>query len=269
MPDAALLVSVFQIVTIVGSGLTILKLIYTGLFRRYRIFFLYFLFRIPYMTASLVIAHMKGLPGGDGIRSNLYYYLFLYSDPIFLLAYILVVMELYGLVLERYKGLYTLGRWAMYGATVISGAISILTLLPKLGPTVPEPSKKVMYEVYAERGIDLALVIFILLIIWFLSKYPVPLSRNVVVHTVIYSIFFLSDALILLWRTLLGYHVGDTANIVGTAIGSACSVAWAVLLTAHGEEVRAQLPQIRPEAEERILHQLDALNATLLKVSRK
>jgi len=268
MPDAALLISFFQIVTIVGSGLTVLKLIYTGLFRRYRIFFLYFLFRIPYMTASLAIAHMKGLPGGDGIRSNLYYYLFLYSDPIFLLAYIMVVMELYGLVLERYKGLYTLGRWAMYGAIVISATISILTLLPKLGPTLSEPSKKMMYEVYAERGIDLALVIFILLIIWFLSKYPVTLSRNVVVHTMIYSIFFLSDALILLGRTLLGYHVGYSANIVATAIGSACSVAWAVLLTAKGEAV-PQLPQIRPEAEERILHQLDALNATLLKVSRK
>jgi hypothetical protein len=269
MPDAALLISFFQIVTIVGSGLTVLKLLYTGLFRRYRIFFLYFLFRIPYMTASLAIAHMKGLPGGDGIRSNLYYYLFVYSDPIFLLAYILVVMELYSLVLERYKGLYSLGRWAMYGAITISGTISILTLLPKLGPSLPEPSKRIMYEFAAERGIDLALVIFILLIVWFLSKYPVPLSRNVVVHTVIYSIFFLSDALVLLWRTLLGYHVGETSSVVAAAIGSACSLAWALLLTAHGEEVRAQFPQIRPDAEERILHQLDALNATLLRVSRK
>jgi hypothetical protein len=269
MPDAALLITFFQIVTIVGSGLTVLKLIYTGLFRRYRIFFLYFLFRIPYMTASLAIAHMKGLPGGDGTSSYIYYYLFLYSNPVFLLAYILVVMELYRLVLERYKGLYTLGRWAMYGAIVISGTISILTQLPKLGPTLSEPSKKVMYEVAAERGIDLALVIFILLIVWFLSKYPVPLSRNVVVHTVIYSIFFLSDALVLLWRRVLGYHVGNTSNVVFAAIASACSLAWALLLTAHGEEVRAQLPQIRPEAEERILHQLDALNATLLKVSRK
>jgi hypothetical protein len=269
MPDAALLLVFFQIVTIFGSGLTVIKLVYTGLFRRYRVFFLYFLFRIPYMTASLVVAHIKGLPGGDGMSSYMYYYLFLYSDPIFLLAYILVVMELYSLVLERYKGLYTLGRWAMYGATAISGTISLLTLLPKLGRSPLEPSKRLMYEVYAERGIDLALVIFILLIVWFLSKYPIPLSRNVVVHTVIYSIFFLSDALVLLWRTLLGYGVGTTANVVATATGAACSLAWAVLLTARGEEVRAQLPQIRPEAEERILHQLDALNATLLKVSRK
>jgi hypothetical protein len=96
----------------------------------------------------------------------------------------------------------------------------------------------------------------------------VPLSRNVVVHTVIYSVFFLSDTLVLLWRTLFGVHVSGTSNAVLVAISSVCSVAWAFLLTEHGEEVRAHLPQIRPEAEERILHQLDQINATLLKVSR-
>lgn len=269
MPSAALFISIFEVVTIVGAALTVLKLLTSGLYRRYRIFFAYFLFRIPYMTGFLILSHLKGLRGGDGISSNLYFYAFFYSEPILLLAYILVVMELYSLVLERYRGLYTLGRWAMYGAVLISATVSVLTLLPKLGPSLPEPSKRLMYEVGAERGVDLALVIFILLIVWFLTKYPVPLSRNVVVHTVIYSVFFLSDALVLLWRTLLGYNVTGIYNVVTTAIASACAVAWCLLLSAQGEEVRAQAPQIRPDSEERILQQLDQLNATLLKVSRK
>jgi hypothetical protein len=267
MPSAALFISIFQVVTILGSALTVLKLLTSGLYRRYRIFFAYFLFRIPYMTSSLVLQNLKGLAGGDGIRSNLYFYLFVYSEPLLMLAYILVVVELYSLVLERYRGLYTLGRWAMYGAVVISGTISVLTLLPKLAAAMPEPSKRVMYEVAAERGIDLALVIFILLIIWFLAKYPVPLSKNVVVHTCIYSIFFLSDALGLLWRTLLGFHVTLVFNLVTTAISSACALAWWLLLSAKGEEIKIHVP-VRPVSEERILEQLDLLNATLLKVSR-
>ncbi|HUB83261.1 MAG TPA: hypothetical protein VMB03_30880 [Bryobacteraceae bacterium] len=269
MPSAALFLQFFQGVAILGSALTVVKLYTSHLHRRYKIFFAYFIFRVIYITGFLIITNLKGLPGGDGIQSYLYFYAYFYTEPIQLLAYILVVIELYSLVLERYRGLYTLGRWAMYGAIVISGTISILTLIPKIGASMPEPSKLLMYEVALERGVDLALVIFIILIIGFLSKYPVPLSRNVVVHTVIYSIFFLSDALVLLWRTLFGYKVGGTYNVVFAAISSACSVAWALFLTAHGEEVRAQLPQINPEAEERILHQLDALNATLLKVSRK
>jgi hypothetical protein len=269
MPSAAFLTSIFQVVTILGSALTVLRLLTSGLYRRYRIFFAYFVFLIPYSTGTLVLSHLTGLRGGNGTNSNLYFYVFYYSEPILLLAYILVVMELYSLVLERYKGLYTLGRWAMYGAVLISGTVSVLSLLPKLGPSLPEPSRRLMYEFAAERGVDLALVIFILLIVWFLTKYPVPLSRNVVVHTVIYSIFFLSDALVLLWRTLLGYHVIEYMNVVSTVVSSACAVAWWLLLSAKGEEVPVHGPQLRPDSEERILQQLDMLNATILKVSRK
>jgi hypothetical protein len=269
MPSAALFISFFQVVTILGSALTVLKLLTTGLYRRYRIFFAYFVFRLPYMTLFLVLTHMRGLPGGNGSSSYVYFYAFYYSEPILFVAYILVVVELYRLVLERYKGLYTLGRWAMYGAVLISATISVLSLLPKIAASTPEPSKKLMYEFAAERGIDLALVIFILLIVWFLGRYPVPLSRNVVVHTVIYSVFFLSDALALLWRTLLGYHVTAIFSFISTMVSSACAVAWWLFLSARGEEVQVHVPQIRPDSEERILQQLDLLNATLLKVSRK
>jgi hypothetical protein len=269
MPSAALFISFFEVVNILGSALTVLKLLRSGLFRRYRIFFAYFVFRVPYMIAGLVITNMKGLQGGDGLRSDLYFYLFYYSEPLLLLAYILVVMELYRLVLERYKGLYTLGRWAMYGAVLVSGSISILTLLPKIAASTPEPSKRIYYEMGAERGIDLALVIFILLIVWFLSKYPVPLSRNVVTHTVIYSVFFLTNAMVILCRTLFGFHITITFNLITAAISAACSVAWWLMLSGKGEEVRPQGPQIRPDNEERILQQLDLLNATLLKVSQK
>jgi hypothetical protein len=269
MPDAALFISFFQAVTILGSALTVLKLFTSGLYRRYRIFFAYFLFRLPYMTLFLVLTNLKGLAGGNGSSSNLYFYSFFFTEPVLILAYIFVVVELYSLVLERYRGLYTLGRWAMYGAILISGTISVLTLLPKIAPSTPEPSKRLIYEIGVERGVDLALVIFILLIVWFLSKYPVPVSRNVVAHTVIYSVFFLSDALVLLWRTLLGYHINNVFNVISTAVSSACAVAWWMMLSASGEEVRTQAPQIRPDSEERILQQLDLLNATLLKVSRK
>src|SRR5580704_12474133 len=129
MPSAALFISFFQVVTILGSALTVLKLFTSGLYHRYRVFFLFFIFRIPVMTGGLVLSHMTGLRGGDGVRSWAYFYLFYYSEPFLIIGYILVVMELYRLVLERYKGLYTLGRWAMYGAVVISATVSVVTLL--------------------------------------------------------------------------------------------------------------------------------------------
>jgi hypothetical protein len=266
MPSAAL--SFFQVVTLLGSALTVLKLLTSGLYRRYRIFFAYFVFRIPYVACSLILARShSGPPRHQGVNSNAYFQLFFWSEPLLMLFYILVVVELYGLVLEQYKGLYTLGRWAMYASVVIAVTVSMLTLLPKIAPSTPEPSKKLMYEIGAERGVDLSLVIFILLIVLFLSRYPVPLSRNVVVHTAIYSVFFLSDTLVLLLRTVMGKRVNSTASLLLTGLTSACSVAWWLLLSAKGEQVQVSVPHLGPGSEERILQQLDSLNATLLKVS--
>ena len=69
MPNAALFISVFQAVTILGSALTVLKLFTSGLYRRYRFFFGYFIFRIPVMAGGLILRNMTGLRGGDGDRS--------------------------------------------------------------------------------------------------------------------------------------------------------------------------------------------------------
>jgi hypothetical protein len=221
MPSAALFTSFFQCVAIVGSALTVWKLLTTGLYRRYRIFFAYFLLRVPFMTFFLVLLKL----GGSG--STLYYYSFVDSQPFLLVAYILVVVELYSLALEPYPGISTLGRWFMCGAVVVAGLASVVvTLLPKIRPAGPQPSKRLAIQLAAERGVDLALVFFILLIIFFLAKFPVPLGRNVVVHTVIYFLFFLSDTVALLWWQALGHKVSAGFNLVATAVASACSVAW-------------------------------------------
>jgi len=256
------LVSFFQIVSILGSTLVVIKLYSSGLYRRYRVFFLYFILRVPYLSFSWVRYH-------QGSSTRAYLDLFLYTEPVVMLFYILVVLELYRLVLERYKGLYTMGRWAMYLAIAISVAISVLTLLPKITPSTPEPSKNLFREIAVERGVDLSLVLFILLIVLFLGRFPVPLSRNVIVHTGIYSVFFLSNTLALLLRTLFTVSVGSALNVTFAGVTAAAFLAWWLLLSARGEAVHASMPHLGPGSEEHVLHQLDALNATLLKVSHQ
>jgi hypothetical protein len=271
MPSAAQIMTALQVVTILGIALTVCKLLISGLFRRYRIFFLFFLFRVPYFTWFLILKHTTGLKGGNGTSSFLYLDSFLYTEPLLILFYILVVVELYRVVLEKYKGLYTLGRWAMYGAVVISAVLSILSMLPKIASGTPEPSRILYYQIGVERGVQLALVIFIILIVGFLSRYPIPLSRNVVVHTGIYSVFFLSGSFVLLMRTVFGWKAGeDTAvNLVIATIECACTLAWFLLLSEKGEEAHVNLPPNRPDAEEKILLQLDSINQTLMRAAKK
>ena len=92
-----------------------------------------------------------------------------------------MVLELYSLVLQNYKGLQTVGRWVFLIAMTLAVLISGLSVLPSWG----NPNEKVpviFYFALIGRGIFFSLVLFILLILFFLSWYPISLSRNLVIH---------------------------------------------------------------------------------------
>jgi hypothetical protein len=249
---------VFQVISVLGSALTAYKLYQARIHRRYRIFFAYLLFRIPYISCAIFL----------DVAGTTYLWLFTKSEPIVMLFYVLIVLELYRLVLERYKGLYTLGRWAMGVAMAIALSVSILGLGGVASAQVHKFSWWVIFEAKAEARLDLALVLFILLILLFLSRYPIRLNRNVVVHTIVYSVFFFADSLgLVLWLFKTEVPVGLDKALMG--IASACAVAWWIGLTKKGEEVQVRLPSLGPGAEQRVMQQLEALNATLLKASQK
>ena len=246
-------------VSIVGTGLTALKLLKIGLYRKYPAFFAYLIIHIPCFVALTFLS----------LDSYLYFYIWVAIQPVAWFLYIRMVFELYRLILERHKGFYTVGQWAMYVGIAISVTISVLTLLPHITPQMPQDSKFVAYSQAGERGIDCSLVIFLLFMMFLLSWYAVPLCRNVVVHAVIYSVFFLSEALRLVLHSVFGLKNIDELNAGMTAMSCVCVLAWFFLLTRDGEEVRIKQPWIGAEQEGRILSQLDSMNAALLRTARK
>jgi len=251
------LVSCLKAVLLLGSLLMALMLYRTGLFRRYPIFFAFFIFRILNSIWPMFLE----------VSSDLYQKVWVLSTPIALGFYVLMVVELYKLVLEKYKGLYTLGRWAMYVSLAVSVTISVISLLPRIQPSMPQPSKIMFYMLATERGIDTALAIFIVLILCFLSLFPVKLSRNVRVHALVFSIFFLSNTFVLLMRSLFGLHLADAVNTVLLGITAASVVAWLTLLRVAGEDTQRAPAQYGQEEESRLLMHLDSLNAALLRAS--
>jgi hypothetical protein len=252
-----LLVSCLRAVLLLGSMLMALMLYRTGLYRRYPIFFAFFIFRIPNSIWPLFLA----------VSSPLYLKVWVLTEPIELGFYVLMVVELYKLVLEKYKGLYTLGRWALYVSLAISVSASAISLLPRIKPSMPQPSKIMFYMLATERGVHTGLAIFIVLILCFLSLFPVKLSRNVRVHALVFSTFFLSSTFMLLMRSLFGLHMADTVNTVLMGITAASIVAWLTLLRATGEETQSAPAVYGSEEESRLLMHLDSLNAALLRAS--
>jgi hypothetical protein len=261
MDGSAAFVRILELVVLAGCCLTSIKLACNGLYRKYRAFFAYLVFRCFYTAALLFVF--------KDFRTAAYSWFWVFTEPVIWLFYVVVVIELFSLVLERHRGLYTLGRWVLYAGLSVSVLISGLALLPQLSGGTAQASRILPYYYAIERGVDFSLFLFLLLILLWLTRYPVPLSRNVLVHSLAYSALFLSNTAGVLVRTILGMDVLPDLNRFLLGIGAACILIWLLFLTPKGEEVRVNLPIFGPEHEERILNQLEALNKTLLKVSRE
>src|ERR1700733_3918450 len=154
--------------SLLGSALLAIKLFKTGLWRRYRIFFWFSCVRVADSIWPLFFTKTSSLA---------YLHIWMLTQPVLWLFHILLVAELYRLILEGHRGIYSLGRWAMYGATVVAVGISILSLLPHFTPRTPQQSRYLGLEFAVNRGIDFALAIFLILILLFLTQFPIKLSR--------------------------------------------------------------------------------------------
>jgi hypothetical protein len=250
--------SILQGILLLASVLTVFRLYTTGLYRRYPFFSLYFAFRVPNSVWPLLL----------DVRSNRYLHFWVLTEPVVSAFYVLMVFELYRLVLENYKGLYTLGRWAMYSFSAISLSISAVTLLPRIKPTAPQQSRIMGYVIAGERGIDFSLAIFLLLLLLFMALFPVKLSRNVRVHAALYTIFFLSNTLKMLLHSVFGMRQAEYFNTLYAAVSAATVIAWLVLLSPTGEQAPVAAALVTEDYEARALRGMEALNASMLRVSR-
>ena len=253
-----MLVLCLQWITLAGSALTAAKLFQTGLFRRYPAFFRYFVYQSLNGIWPLFLS--------SGSRA--YFYLWISTEPVNWLFYFLVVKELCRLVLEKHRGLYTLGRWAMSAATIVALLLSVLSLVPRIPPPKHKISDLMPWVLAADRGITLGLAVFLLVLMFLLRKYPVTLSRNVVLHATLYATFFISNTLDVAISSALDvklYALVDTGFLI---VSAGCVLTWLFCLNPSGETVPVKLPFFRPEDEQRILDKLESLNGTILKLSR-
>jgi hypothetical protein len=244
-------------VSILANAIAALRLYLLGLHRVYRFFFAYLVFAV---ARSLLLLPFN-------VRGATYGIIYLVTAPVLWLFYVLVVLELYSLVLRNYAGIHSLGRWALYGALVFSVAVSILTLIPSW---VNEPYWLLFVATTVERGVVFSLVIFLLLILLFLSRYPVMLNRNIIVHCVVYAVFFLGISMTILVRNVVGHEVMRQVNTAVMALSAACYLVWIFFLTREGETRVTMLRRNwTPVDEQRLIGQLDQINATLLRAARK
>jgi hypothetical protein len=200
------------------------------------------------------------------LRTTLYGYLFLATQPLLWILYVLVILELFQVVLAAHAGITSFSRKVVSWALAVAAAISLATLLFDLQDRNPGPQYVILSYFYLlDRVVHSTLLLFLVLLTGFLAYFPVPLHRNARVHAAIFSFYFLSKTAVLLARNLLGATIGDQANLWMRVVAIACLTGWAALFSEAGEMrlVRSNWAS-HPKDEEKLMAQLDAINRTLL-----
>lgn len=256
---SASLDSAVSLVSLLCNAFVVVRVIQLGLYRIYRYFFLF-------LCTPLLI----NLPGAVfGTRSVPFFWTYVVLEPIRNVLYILVVWELFSVIFKNYAGLRSLSRWVMGLAAIVAPLGFILSIIAK-GSQAFRGSVYVPVLVRFERGLAFGLVIFILIMLFFISRYPIKLPRNSIVHCILYSVWFVGDAAILLASGFLpmsmGSHVVNTGQPV---LEIACYLGWSLFLSKAGEYQQAQVRRdISPEQEQFLIHELDAINEMVLRAGR-
>lgn len=248
---------IFDWLIVAGTAVLGVRLFILDLHRRYRVFFSYLIF------ATLRLGVFSSLPQGSGAYQKIW----VLTEPLEWLFYVLVVLEIYSLVLEDYRGLSTVGRWALITAVLIALLASGLSLM---APSQSIQSHLMRYYYVAERAVYFSLVVFLLSILGLLLQYPIALCRNIVVHSMVFSIYFLGNTVLFLLLSMRGFAVHTEVSDAFRMITLGAVGTWLVMLNPAGELRKLTLrPRWMPGREEELASQLNHLNAALLRATRR
>jgi len=201
-------------------------------------------------------------------QSPAYYWTYVAAGPTIWLTASLAVYQMFALIFRDFPGLRTAGRWALNGALALSIIVSTVIL------RAPQPHQSprtiaLYYELVFDRSVHFGLAAIIIVLILFLSRYPLHLDRNTYVASGFFSAVFLAESVTRLIDTLspaLYANAVDTPEIGVVALAFAV---WGVMLRAASTApVPARVPA-NPGREAELLRQLDTLNGILNRSVRR
>ncbi len=258
--------------TVVGYAVLYVRLRQQQLHHVYRVFTVFILFRFGHAIVLSALPPiwyaLRHVPRPPFNSNDVYAYTWTLTQPLLWLLHILVVLELYSLVLQGYKGIASMGRWAVIGGLTVATVLSFVSFSTEMAHSTLQYSI-LRWMVITARGVDSSLVLFLLLITTFLVWFPVPLNRNVVVYSTVYAFYFTTGALAELAFNLSNPAVRDAVNAALVVTNVLSVWTWIALLNRAGEAKKVVVRHAwAPQQEEVLLQQLAAINKTLMRSGR-
>lgn len=218
----------------------------------------------------LVFSVLRGLiPAVFPMTRSQYGNFYGFTEIASLIFYFLVTLEIYARVFEKFPGIESFSRWAVSGFLALSMVLAMLTLYPDV--TARTNPTALDFLRIIERGVLSGLVFLILMMSVFLSWYPIVLARNIVVHSLLFAVYFTMKAGVFLLQNMANpIMVMRSVNLALFVVGNICMLLWMLLLRPQGEKREVKVGYgWDQEEEDRLIGQLRRINSTLSRTHRE
>jgi len=252
MPPLPLVEDILWLANTVGYVAVAARFVGARLARVYPGFFVYLVFRV---LRSGVLRLLN--PSRDA-----YGWTWLYTEPVVWILFGYATFELSAIALRDYRGLASLGRKTLLAGLAVCLAASLATLVVDMSQSRGD-FPLLLAANLARRAIWSTLALYLLLLAGFLLWFPVPVTRNLLLHAVLLSLFSLSDTAMLFVRNVLGPSVIPQVSTALLAANGLCVAGWLGLTRAGERRPAGVRLHWRPETERHLLDQLSALNTSL------
>lgn len=246
-----------------ATGVLLARLISNGLFPIYRWFAFYLLADFAQSLLSLYFR-----PTNDQ-NANRYAETYMAGQALKMVLIVFVLLEMYRLALSNHRAIARFGGQTIGYALLLTALVAGLFL--NVARSAPRGRSLILHRFYlVERTVDVWALALLCLITAFLLWFPVKLRRNSVLYLLGFFVYFAARSASLLLVDLLPARDLSAISTAVLLVSLLCLIVWIVALRRDANDtVTVVGHRWDPSAAERLSAQLNAINASLLRLSRR
>lgn len=194
------------------------------------------------------------------------------------LAWVLILWMVYALLdamLANLPGILKLSRRILNGVFVAAVLVALLTARPEYAASGIAGSSDPVLRGLAvafvlERVIFMAALLVLFGMLGFILWFPVEMPRNLVVFSTGFVVFFSAMTGLLLAHTHWPNVNLEFFNVLEVLLLAACYAYWLLFINRAGETRPVRMGHSwQPGEQQRLIGELEAMNAALLRASRR
>lgn len=202
-----------------------------------------------------------------GVRSHFYIWFWPISRVISSTLFLLVMLQVYQRLIERYEGFRKLGQIVLHASV---GLASVIVL----GSIFLDPNTDLRtlpgFWIVEERSVYLALTALALVLLGFAAFFRLVPPRNVLILFAVFGLLFAGQAMVWALRSFLGWNFRGSRVLVSSVLYFTCLLCGAVTFSPVGEsDVYSADPDSPSEGNRgKVSRRLEEINQALLNVFR-